>query len=64
MYEININIPKKRIGVINKIRKLLKTSYESANVKNRGEISETTMNKAGSMKEVGITFDVKEIEKS
>lgn len=60
MYEINIEIPKKRVGVINKIRKVLQSSYESANIKNRGEVTEITMNKAGSMKEIGITFEVKE----
>lgn len=63
MYEINIEIPKKRVGVVNKIRKVLQSSYENANIKNRGEVTEATKNQAGSMKEIGINFEVKEGEK-
>lgn len=63
MYEINIEIPKKRVGVVNKIRKVLQSSYENANIKNKGIVNEATVSKAGSMKEIGINFEVKEGEK-
>lgn len=62
MYEIIIKIPSKRVGVINKIRKLLTTSYGTASVKNRCTVNEIAKCQCGSMKEVGITFEVKEIE--
>ena len=62
MYVITIKIPNKRIGVINKVKKVLKDSYETASIKNRGIVTESILSKAGSMKEVGITFEVKECE--
>lgn len=55
MYKINIKIPKKRIGVVNKIRKILETSYKAA------DIDECTSNKADfGQKEIGINFEIKE----
>lgn len=62
MYLITIKIPSKRVGVINKIRTLLKSSYAMANVKNRGTIKEVPYCKPGSMKEIGITFEIIESE--
>lgn len=54
MYEITIKIPKKRIGVVNKIKKLLKELYKD------GEVEEVVYSAAGSMKEIGINLEVKE----
>lgn len=59
MYEITIKLPKKRIGVVNRIRKVLQSSYENANVKNKGQINETIQSQGGSMKELGIEFEIK-----
>jgi len=64
MYEINIEIPKKRIGVINKIRKILKTSYETADTANKYSMEEAPCVKGGSMKEIGINFEIKESEEN
>lgn len=59
MYEINIKIPKKRIGVVNKIRKLLETSYKEL------DIAECTCNQADfGQKELGINFEIKEREEN
>ncbi|WP_102400187.1 hypothetical protein [Haloimpatiens massiliensis] len=60
MYEITIRIPTKRVGVINKIRNILKSSYETSNIKGRGTVEEIQTCKAGSMKEIGITFEITE----
>lgn len=64
MYEIIIEILKKRIGVTNKLRKLLENSYETSSPKSWYSLSEVPCFKAGSGKEIGINFEIKESEEN
>lgn len=60
MYEISIKIPVRRIGVINKIRKVLRDSYETSSPKSGYALHEILCNKSGSFEELGISFEIKE----